>query len=103
MAERTKFFFLILFIHFVISLVIYPVSGHWIWGDGFLAKMGFIDYAGSAAVHSVGGFAALMSAIVLGPRIGKYNSDGTVNAIPGHNIPLGTLGVFILWFCLVWI
>lgn len=98
MAERTKFSSYLIYT-LVISLVIYPVSGHWIWGDGFLAKMGFIDYAGSAAVHSVGGFAALMGAIVLGPRIGKYNSDGTVNAIPGHNIPLGTLGVFILWFC----
>lgn len=98
MAERTKFSAYLVYT-FIISLVIYPISGHWIWGGGFLSQMGFIDFAGSTAVHSVGGWAALMGAIVLGPRIGKYNADGSVNAIPGHNIPLGTLGVFILWFC----
>ncbi|MDD8048681.1 MAG: ammonium transporter [Thomasclavelia sp.] len=98
MAERTKFSSYLIYT-FIISLVIYPVSGHWIWGGGFLAQMGFIDYAGSTAVHSVGGWAALMGAITLGPRIGKYNKDGSSNAIPGHNIPLGTLGVMILWFC----
>lgn len=98
MAERTKFSSYLIYT-LVISLVIYPISGHWIWGGGFLAEMGFIDYAGSTAVHSVGGWAALMGAIVLGPRIGKYNEDGTANAIPGHNIMMATLGVFILWFC----
>lgn len=98
MAERTKFSSYLIYT-LIISLVIYPISGHWIWGGGFLSEMGFIDYAGSTAVHSVGGWAALMGAITLGPRIGKYNKDGSVNAIPGHNIPLGTLGVFILWFC----
>lgn len=98
MAERTKFSSYIIYT-ILISLVIYPVSGHWIWGGGFLSGMGFIDFAGSAAVHAVGGFAALMGAIVLGPRIGKYGPKGEVYAIPGHNIPMGTLGVFILWFC----
>lgn len=98
MAERTKFSSYLIYT-LVISLVIYPVSGHWIWGGGFLAKMGFIDYAGSSAVHSVGGWAALIGAIVLGPRIGKYNEDKTANAIPGHSIMMATLGVFILWFC----
>lgn len=98
MAERTKFSSYLIYT-LIISLIIYPISGHWIWGGGFLSKMGFIDFAGSTAVHSVGGWAALMGAIVLGPRIGKYNADGSTNAIPGHNIPLGTLGVFILWFC----
>lgn len=98
MAERTKFSAYLVYT-LIISLVIYPISGHWIWGGGFLSEMGFIDFAGSTAVHSVGGWAALMGAITLGPRIGKYNADGSANAIPGHNIPLGTLGVFILWFC----
>lgn len=98
MAERTKFSAYLVYT-LIISLVIYPISGHWIWGGGFLSQMGFIDFAGSTAVHSVGGWAALMGAITLGPRIGKYNADGSAIAIPGHNIPLGTLGVFILWFC----
>lgn len=98
MAERTKFSSYIIYT-LVISLVIYPISGHWIWGGGFLSKIGFIDYAGSTAVHSVGGWAALMGAVVLGPRMGKYNRDGSTNAIPGHNIMMATLGVFILWFC----
>lgn len=98
MAERTKFSSYIIYT-VLISLVIYPVSGHWIWGGGFLSQLGFIDFAGSAAVHAVGGFAALMGALVLGPRIGKYGPKGEVYAIPGHNIPMGTLGVFILWFC----
>lgn len=98
MAERTKFSAYLVYT-LVISLVIYPISGHWIWGGGFLSQLGFIDYAGSTAVHSVGGWAALIGAMILGPRIGKYNADGSANAIPGHNIPLGTLGVFILWFC----
>lgn len=98
MAERTKFSSYLIYT-LVISLVIYPISGHWIWGGGFLSKIGFIDYAGSTAVHSVGGWAALMGADVLGPRMGKYNRDGSTNAIPGHNIMMATLGVFILWFC----
>lgn len=98
MAERTKFISYLIYT-FIISLVIYPVSGHWIWGGGWLADLGFIDYAGSSAVHSVGGWAALIGAMVLGPRIGKYNKDGSSNAIPGHNIMMATLGVFILWFC----
>ena len=100
MAERTKFSSYLIYT-LVISLVIYPISGHWIWGGGFLSKIGFIDYAGSTAVHSVGGWAALMGAVVLGPRMGKYNRDGSTNAIPGHNIMMATLGVFILWFCWV--
>lgn len=98
MAERTKFSSYLIYT-LVISLVIYPISGHWVWGGGFLSKIGFIDYAGSTAVHSVGGWAALMGAVVLGPRMGKYNRDGSTNAIPGHNIMMATLGVFILWFC----
>lgn len=98
MAERTKFSSYLIYT-LVISLVIYPISGHWIWGGGFLSKIGFIDYAGSTAVHSVGGWVALMGAVVLGPRMGKYNRDGSTNAIPGHNIMMATLGVFILWFC----
>lgn len=98
MAERTKFSSYLIYT-LVISLLIYPISGHWIWGGGFLSKIGFIDYAGSTAVHSVGGWAALMGAVVLGPRMGKYNRDGSTNAIPGHNIMMATLGVFILWFC----
>lgn len=98
MAERTKFSSYLIYT-LVISLVIYPISGHWIWGGGFLSKIGFIDYAGSTAVHSVGGWAALMGAVVLGPRMGKYNRGGSTNAIPGHNIMMATLGVFILWFC----
>lgn len=98
MAERTKFSSYLIYT-LVISLVIYPISGHWIWGGGFLSKIGFIDYAGSTAVHSVGGWAALMGAVVLGPRMGKYNRDGSTNAIPGHNIMMASLGVFILWFC----
>ena len=100
MAERTKFSAYIIY-SIVISLVIYPISGHWIWGGGWLANMGFHDFAGSTVVHSVGGWAALMGAIALGPRIGKYvKVDGKtlVKAIPGHSIPLAALGVFILWF-----
>lgn len=97
MAERTKFSAYIIY-SAVITLVIYPVVGHWIWGGGWLAKMGFIDFAGSTVVHSVGGWAALVGAAILGPRIGKYNADGKPNAIPGHSITLGALGVFLLWF-----
>ena len=83
----------------IISAVVYPVSGHWIWGGGWLAQMGFHDFAGSTAVHMCGGVAALIGAKVLGPRIGKYTEDGKPNAILGHSLTLGALGVFILWFC----
>ena len=97
MAERTKFSTYCIY-SILISLVIYPVSGHWVWGGGWLAQMGFHDFAGSTAVHMVGGICALVGAKFLGARIGKYNEDGTVNAIPGHSLTLAALGVFILWF-----
>jgi len=101
MAERTKFASYCVYSAFI-SLLIYPIEAHWIWGGGWLSSMGFHDYAGSCAIHMVGGIAALIGAAVLGPRIGKYNMDKDgkvvkVNAIPGHSIPLGALGVFILW------
>ncbi|MDE7389606.1 MAG: ammonium transporter [Lachnospiraceae bacterium] len=98
MAERTKFSSYCVY-SAVISLIIYPVSGHWIWGGGWLSQLGFHDFAGSTAVHMLGGVCALIGAAFLGPRIGKYGKDGKPKAIPGHNIPLGALGVFILWFC----
>ncbi len=97
MAERTKFSAYIVY-SFVISIVIYPVVGHWIWGGGWLSNLGMVDFAGSTVVHSVGGWAALIGATILGPRIGKYRKNGKPNAIPGHNITMGALGVFILWF-----
>ncbi len=98
MAERTKFSAYLIY-SIVISALLYPVSGHWIWGSGgWLSEAGFIDFAGSTVVHSVGGWAALAGAIVLGPRIGKYAKDGTSKVIAGHSIPLAALGVFILWF-----
>ena len=102
MAERTKFASYCVY-SAVISLLIYPIEAHWIWGGGWLAELGFHDYAGSTAIHMVGGIAALIGAIFLGPRIGKYTKDKNgkvtkVNAIPGHSIPLGALGAFILWF-----
>lgn len=97
MAERTKFSAYVIY-SFVISIVIYPVVGHWIWGGGWLANLGMIDFAGSTVVHSVGGWAALVGASVLGPRIGKFTKSGKPNAIPGHSITMGALGVFILWF-----
>ncbi len=102
-AERTKFSSYIL-ISIIVTGLIYPVSGHWAWGGlwgeagGWLENMGFADFAGSTVVHSVGGWVALAGAMVVGPRIGKYSADGKANAIPGHNIPLAALGVFILWF-----
>ena len=96
MAERTKFPSYCLY-SLIISAVIYPISGHWIWGGGFLSKLGFHDFAGSTAVHMVGGIAALIGASILGPRIGKYSKDGKAHAIPGHSLTLGALGVFILW------
>ena len=98
MAERTKFISYCIY-SAVISAVVYPVSGHWIWGGGWLARMGFHDFAGSTAVHMCGGAAALIGARVLGPRMGKYTEDGKPNAILGHSLTLGALGVFILWFC----
>lgn len=98
MAERTKFSSYCIY-SFIISLVVYPISGHWIWGGGWLAQLGFHDFAGSTAVHMVGGVAAFVGATILGPRIGKYGKDGKAKAIPGHSLTLGALGVFILWFC----
>lgn len=98
MAERTKFSSYLVY-SALISLVIYPITGHWIWGGGWLSNLGFHDFAGSTAVHSVGGWLALVGAATVGPRIGKYKADGTPRAIPAHNIALGALGVFILWFC----
>lgn len=96
MAERTKFVSYMLY-SIVISALIYPVSGHWIWGGGWLQQMGMWDFAGSTVVHSLGGWMSLVGAFVLGPRLGKYGQDGKPKAIPGHNIPLAALGVFILW------
>ncbi len=102
MAERTKFTGYLVYSVFI-SLFIYPIFGSWAWGGlldggGWLEKMGFLDFAGSTVVHSVGGWLALAGAIVLGPRIGKYGPDGKPKAIMGHNIPIAALGVFILWF-----
>jgi Amt family ammonium transporter len=96
-AERIKFGSFYLFSFAMVGLI-YPVVGHWIWGGGWLAKLGMFDFAGSTVVHSVGGWAALMGAIMLGPRLGKYAKDGKVQPIPGHSIALGTIGVFVLWF-----
>lgn len=98
MAERTKFSAYCIY-SMIISAVIYPISGHWIWGGGWLAELGFHDFAGSTAVHMVGGVAAFVGAAILGPRIGKYTKDGKARAIPGHSLTLGALGCFILWFC----
>lgn len=98
MAERTKFNAYCIY-SAAISLLIYPISGHWIWGGGWLSQMGFHDFAGSTAVHMVGGVCALIGAKILGPRIGKYDRDGKPRAILGHNLTLAALGVFILWFC----
>ena len=98
MAERTKFSSYCIY-SAAISLIIYPVSGHWIWGGGWLAQLGFHDFAGSTAVHMVGGVCALIGAAMLGPRIGKYDENKKPRAIPGHNLPMAALGVFILWFC----
>ncbi|MFH1347262.1 MAG: ammonium transporter [Candidatus Margulisiibacteriota bacterium] len=97
MAERMKFPAYLAY-SFIISAFVYPIVGHWIWGGGWLAGLGFADFAGSTVVHALGGFAALVGTMILGPRIGKFNSDGSANAIAGHNIPLASLGVFILWF-----
>lgn len=102
MAERTKFLSYCIY-SAVISALIYPIEAHWIWGGGWLSEMGFHDFAGSCAIHMVGGISALIGAKILGPRIGKFVRDDAgkvtkVNAFPGHNLPLGALGVFILWF-----
>ena len=101
MAERTKFLSYCIYSG-VISALIYPIEAHWIWGGGWLAQMGFHDFAGSCAIHMVGGISALIGAKILGPRIGKFTKDKSgkitkVNAFPGHNLPIGALGVFILW------
>ncbi|MCG3204189.1 MAG: Ammonia channel [Elusimicrobia bacterium] len=95
-AERIRYGSFIIF-SFVLVGLLYPITGHWIWGGGWLAKAGFWDFAGSTAVHSVGGWAALAGVIVLGPRFGKYGKDGKVNPIPGHNLTSGTVGALILW------
>lgn len=95
-AERIKYISFIIF-SFVLTLVIYPIVGHWIWGGGWLSDLGFLDFAGDSAVHSVGGWAALSGALILGPRIGKYGKDGRPRAIPGHNMSLAVIGLFVLW------
>ncbi|HVL89836.1 MAG TPA: ammonium transporter [Actinomycetota bacterium] len=97
MAERTKFKAYLLYSG-LISGLIYPIAGHWIWGGGWLASKEFLDFAGSTVVHSVGGWAALVGAIMVGPRLGKYAKDGRPRPMPGHSMPLGMLGVFLLWF-----
>ncbi len=97
MAGRTKFIAYIVY-SLSISAVIYPMVGHWAWGGGFLAEMGYHDFAGGSVVHMVGGICAFVGAYILKPRIGKYTKFGESNAIPGHSMPLGALGVFILWF-----
>lgn len=98
MAERTNFKAYCAY-SALISLVVYPISGHWIWGGGWLSALGFHDFAGSTAVHMVGGVTACIGAKMLGPRIGKYGKGGRARAIPGHNLTAAALGVFILWFC----
>lgn len=95
-GERIKFKSFLIFSFLMISFI-YPVVGHWIWGGGWLSKLGFLDFAGSTVVHSVGGWSALTGAILLGPRLGKYK-NGKINPIPGHDLTLATLGTFILWF-----
>ncbi len=95
-AERIKYLSFIVF-SFVLTLIIYPIVGHWIWGGGWLADLGFMDFAGDTVVHSVGGWAALAGAIMLGPRYGKYDKDGKPKAIPGHNMSLAVVGLFVLW------
>ena len=98
MAERTKFISYCIY-SAVISLLVYPIEAHWIWGGGWLADLGFHDFAGSTCVHMAGGVAAFVGAAILGPRIGKYDKNGKAKAIPGHSLTLGALGCFILWFC----
>ncbi|PZV08000.1 MAG: ammonium transporter [Leptolyngbya sp.] len=95
-AERIKFVDFLIF-SVLLTAVAYPITGHWLWGGGWLAQLGFHDFAGSTIVHSVGGWAALMGAAFLGPRMGKYSAEGQVNALPGHNLSIATLGCLILW------
>lgn len=95
-AERIRYKSFIAFT-FIMAIFIYPVVGHWIWGGGWLSKLGMFDFAGSTVVHSVGGWAALAGILMLGPRFGKYTSDGKINPIPGHNLSIATIGVFVLW------
>lgn len=97
MAERMKFPAYLAY-SFIISAFIYPVVGHWTWGGGWLAQLEFFDFAGSTVVHLTGGVTALVGAMILGPRLGRFNADGSSNPIPGHSVPLASLGVFILWF-----
>ena len=96
-AERIKVWPFLIFV-IVLTGILYPIQGAWSWGGGFLSEMGFSDFAGSTIVHSAGGWAALTGAIILGPRKGKYGPDGRVNVMPGANLPLATLGTFVLWF-----
>ena len=98
MAERTKFSAYLIY-SAVISAIVYPISGHWAWNtNGWLAQLGYHDFAGSSVVHMVGGIAAVVGAIFLGPRIGKFTKDGKARNIPGHSITLACLGIFLLWF-----
>jgi len=97
MAERMKFQAYLIYT-VCVSAIIYPLIGHWVWGGGWLSKIGFADFAGSTVVHSTGGWIALVGTVMLGPRIGKFNGDGKPRAIIGHSIPLAALGVFLLWF-----
>lgn len=96
-AERIKYLTFILF-SLILTALIYPITGHWIWGGGWLSQLGFMDFAGGTAVHAVGGWAALSGIIILGPRVGKYTKSGRVNPIPGHSVALATIGALILWF-----
>ena len=96
-AERMKFRAYLLYT-VLLSAFIYPIIGHWVWGGGWLGELGFADFAGSTVVHATGGWAALAGTLMVGPRLGKYNPDGSRNVIAGHNIPIASLGVFILWF-----
>ncbi len=96
-AERMKFSAYLMYT-VVISALVYPIIGHWVWGGGWLSEMGFADFAGSTVVHATGGWAGCVGALLLGPRIGKFRPDRTANVIPAHNIPLASIGVFILWF-----
>jgi len=96
-AERIKYVSFIVF-SFFLTMLIYPITGHWIWGGGWLSELGFMDFAGGTAVHSLGGWAALTGIMIIGPRIGKYTKSGKINPIPGHSISFATIGALILWF-----